>query len=194
MRRTFPRPSARIRSMSAWVSIGKLLQPIENGLPIKFTTGLHTGCTKLLVPGDSDIKSIADLKGKRSACRVWPTPQPLFQAFAQRSRHRRDRAEHGGRVLGLLAQRPAAGARERCGRRDRPRRPDRIHRGGAVRSDPPSSTPQPIPSTRMNTAAMRSSPQARRRKPEGCRSVHPCGAEGFSVGAGEPGRDRKDHR
>ena len=43
--------------------VGKLLQPIENGLPIKFTTGLHTGCTKLLVPGDSDIKSIADLKG-----------------------------------------------------------------------------------------------------------------------------------
>ena len=38
---------------------------IENGLPIKFTTGLHTGCTKLLVPGDSDIKSIADLKGKK---------------------------------------------------------------------------------------------------------------------------------
>ena len=45
--------------------IGKLLQPLENGLPIKFSTGLHTGCTKLLVPGDSDIKSITDLKGKK---------------------------------------------------------------------------------------------------------------------------------
>ena len=45
--------------------IGKLLQPLENGLPIKFTTGLHTGCTKLLVPGDSGIKSITDLKGKK---------------------------------------------------------------------------------------------------------------------------------
>lgn len=45
--------------------IGKLLQPLENGLPIKFTTGLHTGCTKLLVPGNSDIKSITDLKGKK---------------------------------------------------------------------------------------------------------------------------------
>ena len=45
--------------------IGKMLQPLENGLPIKFTTGLHTGCTKLLVPGDSDIKSITDLKGKK---------------------------------------------------------------------------------------------------------------------------------
>ena len=45
--------------------IGKLLQPLENGLPIKITTGLPTGCTKLLVPGDSDIKSITDLKGKK---------------------------------------------------------------------------------------------------------------------------------
>ena len=45
--------------------IGKMLQPLENGLSIKFTTGIHTGCTKLLVPGDSDIKSIADLKGKK---------------------------------------------------------------------------------------------------------------------------------
>ena len=45
--------------------IGKMLQPLENGLPIKFTTGLHTGCTKLLVPSSSNIKSIADLKGKK---------------------------------------------------------------------------------------------------------------------------------
>ncbi len=44
--------------------IGKFLQPLENGLPIKFTTGIHTGCIKLLVPADSDIKSITDLKGK----------------------------------------------------------------------------------------------------------------------------------
>ena len=44
--------------------LGKMLQPIENGLPIKFTTGVHTGCQKLLVPGDSDIKTVADLRGK----------------------------------------------------------------------------------------------------------------------------------
>ena len=44
--------------------LGKMLQPIENGLPIKFTTGVHTGCQKLLVSGDSDIKTVADLKGK----------------------------------------------------------------------------------------------------------------------------------
>ena len=45
--------------------IGKFLLPIENGLSIKFTAGIHTGCVKLLAPADSDIKSVADLKGKR---------------------------------------------------------------------------------------------------------------------------------
>lgn len=44
--------------------IGKFLQPLENGLPAKFTTGIHTGCIKLLVPADSDIASVSDLKGK----------------------------------------------------------------------------------------------------------------------------------
>ena len=52
--------------------IGKMLQPLENGLPIKFTTGLHTGCTKLLVPSSSNIK-----RARRSAYPVWLTRQPL---------------------------------------------------------------------------------------------------------------------
>lgn len=45
--------------------VGKFIQPLENGLPMKLTAGIHTGCTKLLVAGDSDINSVADLKGKR---------------------------------------------------------------------------------------------------------------------------------
>ncbi|MCD8084141.1 MAG: ABC transporter substrate-binding protein [Clostridiales bacterium] len=45
--------------------IGKFLQPIENGLAIKFTAGVHTGCTKIIVPKDSGIDTTADLKGKR---------------------------------------------------------------------------------------------------------------------------------
>lgn len=45
--------------------IGKFLQPVENGLGIKFTAGIHTGCARVLVPGDSDIKDIAGLRGKR---------------------------------------------------------------------------------------------------------------------------------
>lgn len=45
--------------------IGKFLQPIENGLAIKLTAGMHTGCIKIVAPKDSGITSVADLKGKR---------------------------------------------------------------------------------------------------------------------------------
>lgn len=58
--------------------IGKLLQPLENGLPIKFTTGLHTGCTKLLVPATATSRASPTSRARRSAFRVWQTPRPLF--------------------------------------------------------------------------------------------------------------------
>jgi NitT/TauT family transport system substrate-binding protein len=45
--------------------LATLIQPLSNGLPIKITTGLHTGCDKILVPADSGIKTLTDLKGKR---------------------------------------------------------------------------------------------------------------------------------
>ena len=41
------------------------LQAIENGLPISYTSGIHIGCTKYYVRGDSPIKSVADLRGKK---------------------------------------------------------------------------------------------------------------------------------
>ncbi len=44
--------------------IGKFIQPIESGLNMVVTAGMHTGCTKILVRPDSGITSIADLKGK----------------------------------------------------------------------------------------------------------------------------------
>ncbi|MDR1015824.1 MAG: ABC transporter substrate-binding protein [Coriobacteriales bacterium] len=37
---------------------------VNEGLDIKVIGGLHEGCIKLLVPGDSPIQSVADLKGK----------------------------------------------------------------------------------------------------------------------------------
>ena len=40
------------------------LQAMENGLPISFTSGIHIGCTKYYVRADSDIYSVADLRGK----------------------------------------------------------------------------------------------------------------------------------
>lgn len=39
-------------------------KPIEQNLNIKLTAGIHTGCISLVTPGDSGIKTIADLKGK----------------------------------------------------------------------------------------------------------------------------------
>lgn len=44
--------------------VGKFVQPIENGLNMVVTSGMHTGCTKILVKEDSGITSIKDLKGK----------------------------------------------------------------------------------------------------------------------------------
>lgn len=45
------------------VSAGEL-KPIEQGLDIKITNGVHTGCIQTVVPNNSSIQSIKDLKGK----------------------------------------------------------------------------------------------------------------------------------
>lgn len=45
--------------------MGKMVKPLENGLAAQAVTGLHKGCIKILVPENSDIKTIADLKGKK---------------------------------------------------------------------------------------------------------------------------------
>ena len=39
-------------------------KPIEQGLNIKLTAGIHTGCISLVTPGNSSVKTLADLKGK----------------------------------------------------------------------------------------------------------------------------------
>lgn len=41
------------------------LQAMENGLPISYTSGIHVGCTKYYVKGDSPINSVKDLRGKK---------------------------------------------------------------------------------------------------------------------------------
>jgi NitT/TauT family transport system substrate-binding protein len=45
--------------------LASLVQPLSNGLPIKITSGLHTGCDKVLAPKNSGINSLTDLRGKR---------------------------------------------------------------------------------------------------------------------------------
>lgn len=49
---------------AAFGLLASLIQPLSNGLPIKITTGLHTGCDKVLVKADSGIKEPKDLIGK----------------------------------------------------------------------------------------------------------------------------------
>jgi len=45
--------------------LAKFIQPLENGLPVKFTSGIHTGCIKIVVAQNSDVTSLSDLKGKK---------------------------------------------------------------------------------------------------------------------------------
>jgi len=45
--------------------LDKWLKPMEQGLDIRFSAGIHFGCLQILVPVDSPIKSVKDLKGKR---------------------------------------------------------------------------------------------------------------------------------
>jgi NitT/TauT family transport system substrate-binding protein len=45
--------------------LASTIQPLSNGLPVKITTGLHTGCDKVLVKSDSGITNAAGLRGKK---------------------------------------------------------------------------------------------------------------------------------
>ena len=45
--------------------VSKVVQPLENGLPIKLTAGLHKGCVRILSKKDSGINGVPDLKGKK---------------------------------------------------------------------------------------------------------------------------------
>jgi hypothetical protein len=42
-----------------------LLKPIEQGLDVKITGGIHTGCLRLQAGVKTDVKRVADLRGKR---------------------------------------------------------------------------------------------------------------------------------
>lgn len=55
--------SNKVDGMQTLVS--KIIQPLQNGLPVKLTAGLHTGCVRVVTRPDSGINSVKDLKGKR---------------------------------------------------------------------------------------------------------------------------------
>src|SRR5207253_6973939 len=54
------------------------LKPIEQGLDVKFTGGIHRGCLRVQAAAKSDIHSIQDLRGKRIGVPGMGTPPFIF--------------------------------------------------------------------------------------------------------------------
>ena len=47
------------------------LKPIEQGLDVKFTGGIHRGCLRVQAAAKGNIRTIKDLRANESACRAW---------------------------------------------------------------------------------------------------------------------------
>ena len=54
------------------------LKPIEQGLDVKITAGIHTGCLRVQAAKDGPIASVKDLRGKRIGCPGMGTPPFIF--------------------------------------------------------------------------------------------------------------------
>lgn len=59
-----------------------LLKPIEQGLDVKITGGVHSGCLRLQVGPKSSVTSAADLKGKKIGIPTMGSPPFLFASRA----------------------------------------------------------------------------------------------------------------
>jgi NitT/TauT family transport system substrate-binding protein len=55
-----------------------LMKPIEMGLDLKLTGGIHTGCLRIQAGAKSDIKTVQDLKGKKLGITHMGSPPFLF--------------------------------------------------------------------------------------------------------------------
>lgn len=54
------------------------LKPIEQGLDVKFTAGIHKGCLRVQAPVKGNIHTVADLRGKRIGVPGMGTPPFIF--------------------------------------------------------------------------------------------------------------------
>src|SRR2546427_8481019 len=54
------------------------LKPIEQGLDVKFTGGIHRGCLRVQAGANGDIRSVRDLRGKRIGVPGMGTPPFIF--------------------------------------------------------------------------------------------------------------------
>jgi NitT/TauT family transport system substrate-binding protein len=58
------------------------LKPLEQGLNVKFTGGVHTGCLRVQTSADNAIAGVKDLKGKRIGVPGMGTPPMIFASRA----------------------------------------------------------------------------------------------------------------
>src|SRR2546422_8102863 len=54
------------------------LKPVEQGLDVKFTAGVHRGCLRVQAPFNGKIQTIQDLRGKRIGVPGMGTPPFIF--------------------------------------------------------------------------------------------------------------------
>jgi sulfonate transport system substrate-binding protein len=54
------------------------LKPVEQGLDVKFTAGIHMGCLRVQAATNGNIHSVADLRGKRIGVPGMGTPPFIF--------------------------------------------------------------------------------------------------------------------
>lgn len=54
------------------------LKPIEQGLDVKFTGGVHTGCLRVQAGANGSVKTVKDLKGKKIGVPGMGTPPFIF--------------------------------------------------------------------------------------------------------------------
>jgi NitT/TauT family transport system substrate-binding protein len=60
-----------------------LMMPVENGLDVKMTAGIHTGCLSLQAGAKTDLKKVEDLKGSKRKIGISHMGAPPF-LFASR--------------------------------------------------------------------------------------------------------------
>src|SRR3954464_6178161 len=58
------------------------LKPIEQGLDVKFTAGIHRGCLRVQGPVEGGARTVADLRGKRIGVPGMGTPPFIFASRA----------------------------------------------------------------------------------------------------------------